>query len=178
MPPTDPGDRDARSGNARHIDHRAAAALEHPDTQPLAANERTRQVQVDQLLPLVQRYLLRGEIDAPAADIIDEDIDRPLQIENLSAGKLRPRWRPDIAHNDRHSAADGRQILSGGFEGIRRAADEDEVGPSLRQTLRDGPAESAAPTRDHHRSAVEAEAVQHTHDDSRLRKMGRHLLNI
>src|SRR5690606_34761827 len=69
----------------RNVDHPAPPPLQHRTADHLGADERLGQVQVDDLLPLVQRHFFGGEVNTPAAYVVDQDINRAEVAQHLFA---------------------------------------------------------------------------------------------
>ena len=57
----------------------------------LRAEHAAGEIQVDQLAPFFERHRFRGDVLAPAADVVDENVDRPVTLQSRLARLLRIR---------------------------------------------------------------------------------------
>ena len=133
----------AQSGDRRHIEDPAIAAGNHrvaPDR--LRQQEHPGQVQVDQLLPAVQRVRL-GRRRPGGTGVVDQDVDVP-QLCHRRSRELR--HRVGLAHVGRQHLdldARGGQVGAGLLQFIGLAGGDQDLGAELAQRLGDLQTQSA-----------------------------------
>src|SRR6185503_15503603 len=88
-PPPDAARRD-QAGDRGDVDDPAALAPpDHGPADQLGADERAREIEVDDLLPLLELEVLGRRVDPTAAHVVDEDVHRAVLLERRPACALR-----------------------------------------------------------------------------------------
>ena len=167
VPAADALDRD-RTGDRGHVHHRTPPRVEHRLADLLATDQGAGQVQVDQLPPLVEREVLGRHVQPPTADVVDQHVDRPAQCQRRIAGGAPP---PPGVPTSPGTTCTVRPVAAssspGGRQRVGVAADQDQVGPGLRQRPGHRPAQPPTAAGDQGRAAVEPEPVEDSHLASR-----------
>ena len=75
-----------QAGDRGHVDHAPPTARQHRAADDLRPDERARQVEVDDPLPVGRGERLGRHVDATSADVVDHDVDRPPILHDLIRG--------------------------------------------------------------------------------------------
>ena len=151
----------------------ALAAAHHGAADDLGADEGAGEVQVHQLAPARDPHVADRRRVAPPADIVDQDVERPVRGERSPAGRLADAGIAHVGLDRPGLPAECPDIGGGALEARGIAAGQRDVGAGVGDRKRHLAPEPAAAAGDEKPPAGQAEPVQHAHPGSFLLATGR-----
>ena len=122
-----------------------------------------REIVVHEALPGLKVGVLHRDIEIAAADIVDQDIDRPGFLQHLCAKRLANLGDRDIRRIG-PGLASAFAHFGGGFgQGFRIARIKHHIGTGLGRRQGDDTPKSTAATGDKQAFAVQPKAVEYSH---------------
>ena len=144
------------------------APLDHRRAEPPRAEHAAGEIQVDQLTPLVERHRFRGDVLAPAAHVVDENVDRGVSFQGRLTRLLAFGGLADVGRDGPGLPAEGANVAGRLLQAGLIAADEDHVGPRVGDRDRHFPPQPATAAGDEETLSRQFESVKDAHDVARL----------
>ena len=116
-------------------------------------------------LPGLDRHVLGGDVDPPAADVVDQDVDGPVLGESRAARALGLRGLPHVGLDREDLTTPRADLRRGLIEGGLLAPYQDDVRPRLGEAQRHLAPEPPAAAGDECTLAVESESVEDAHPE-------------
>jgi hypothetical protein len=129
----------------------------------LAAQESRGQVQVNQALPLIQRHVLQGHIRPSPADIVDQNVKRPMFGQRLLANAFASDWVCHIGGDASGIAAQVAHIGGGLFKAFKVAGNHGDVGSGIGKPKHHFTPQAAAAAGYKNAFAIKAQFIKDAH---------------